>query len=71
MPYSPNLGTQEDNQTTTPQIGVSTSTAQGPTVVSPDQSQTAQDGAATLKDAAVLVVVAIALLWGAVIGLKL
>lgn len=71
MPYSPNLGTQENNVTTTAQIGTTTATDVGPTVVTPDNSQTAQDGAATLKDSVILVVVAIALLWGAVIGLKL
>lgn len=71
MPYSPNIGIAENNPTTTPQIGLTSPTVNAPTVVTPDNSQTQADGAKTLKDAAAIVVVAIALLWGAVIGLKL
>lgn len=71
MPYSPQVGSTEDNVGPTSQIGVTSATTSAPTVITPDQSNTTADGAKTLKDAALIVVATVALLWGAVLGLKL
>lgn len=71
MPYSPNVGPSENNSTPDPQIGITSAVADVSTVLDPNNSATVQDGAKTLKDATLVVVGCIALLWGAVLGLKL